>query len=159
MLLVVMIKKIYIIIILIFINNCSIEKVVKHHGVHFLELKQTKLKISETTTNKVRKILGPPSTENIFENNIWIYIERKTTVSDVRTLGKKKLLVNNVLVLEFNNKGILIKKDFYDKNTMKNIKIVANETDTVSKKQSFINTTLQSLKRKINDPLGTKTAR
>ncbi|MDA9150766.1 outer membrane protein assembly factor BamE [Candidatus Pelagibacter sp.] len=117
------------------------------------------LKISESNTNDVKKILGPPSTENVFEDDLWIYIERKTTVSDIKTLGKKKLLANNVLVLEFNNRGILIKKDFYDKNSMNKIEITESETIAISKKQSFISSTLQSLKRKINDPLGTKTAR
>ena len=117
------------------------------------------LKISESNTNDVKKILGPPSTENVFEDDLWIYIERKTTVSDIKTLGKKKLLANNVLVLEFNNRGILIKKDFYDKNSMNKIEITESETIGISKKQSFISSALQSLKRKINDPLGTKTAR
>jgi outer membrane protein assembly factor BamE (lipoprotein component of BamABCDE complex) len=154
-----MIKKIILIIILYFLNNCSIDKVVKHHGVHFLDQKQKMLKISESNTNDVKKILGPPSTENVFEDDLWIYIERKTTVSDIKTLGKKKLLANNVLVLEFNNRGILIKKDFYDKNSMNKIEITESETIGISKKQSFISSTLQSLKRKINDPLGTKTAR
>jgi len=154
-----MIKKIFLIIILYFLNNCSIDKVVKHHGVHFLDQKQKMLKISESNTNDVKKILGPPSTENVFEDDLWIYIERKTTVSDIKTLGKKKLLANNVLVLEFNNRGILIKKDFYDKNSMNKIEITESETIGISKKQSFISSTLQSLKRKINDPLGTKTAR
>jgi len=127
--------------------------------VHFLDQKQKMLKISESNTNDVKKILGPPSTENVFEDDLWIYIERKTTVSDIKTLGKKKLLANNVLVLEFNNRGILIKKDFYDKNSMNKIEITESETIGISKKQSFISSTLQSLKRKINDPLGTKTAR
>jgi outer membrane protein assembly factor BamE (lipoprotein component of BamABCDE complex) len=154
-----MIKKIFLIIILYFLNNCSIDKVVKHHGVHFLDQKQKMLKISESNTNDVKKILGPPSTENVFEDDLWIYIERKTTVSDIKTLGKKKLLANNVLVLEFNNRGILIKKDFYDKNSMNKIEITESETIGISKKQSFISSALQSLKRKINDPLGTKTAR
>ena len=127
--------------------------------MHFLDQKQKMLKISESNTNDVKKILGPPSTENVFEDDLWIYIERKTTVSDIKTLGKKKLLANNVLVLEFNNRGILIKKDFYDKNSMNKIEITESETIGISKKQSFISSTLQSLKRKINDPLGTKTAR
>ena len=143
----------------IFIQNCSLNKVIKRHGVPNLEKKSTQIILNETNKNDVLNLLGPPSTYSLGKNDTLIYIERATSSSQLKKLGGKKLLVNNVLVLEFNNKGILIKKDFYDKNTMKNIKIVANETDTVSKKQSFINTTLQSLKRKINDPLGTKTAR
>ena len=132
---------------------------VKHHGVHFLDKKQTKLKITETNKNDTRKILGPPSTESSFDNDIWIYIERKTTVSNIRSLGKKKLLVNNVLVLEFDQRGLLLKKDFYNKDQMNNIKIAQNETKVLNKKNSFIRSILVSLRQKINDPLGQKSAK
>ena len=132
---------------------------VKHHGVHFLDKKQTKLKITETNKNDTRKILGPPSTESSFDNDIWIYIERKTTVSNIRSLGKKKLFVNNVLVLEFDQRGLLLKKDFYNKDQMNNIKIAQNETKVLNKKNSFIRNILVSLRQKINDPLGQKSAK
>ena len=132
---------------------------VKHHGVHFLDKKQTKLKITETNKNDTRKILGPPSTESSFDNDIWIYIERKTTVSNIRSLGKKKLLVNNVLILEFDQRGLLLKKDFYNKDQMNNVKIAQNETKVLNKKNSFIRSILVSLRQKINDPLGQKTAK
>ena len=132
---------------------------VKHHGVHFLDKKQTKLKITETNKNDTREILGPPSTESSFDNDIWIYIERKTTVSNIRSLGKKKLLVNNVLVLEFDQRGLLLKKDFYNKDQMNNIKIAQNETKVLNKKNSFIRNILASLRQKINDPLGQKSAK
>ena len=132
---------------------------VKHHGVHFLDKKQTKLRITETNKNDTRKILGPPSTESSFDNDIWIYIERKTTVSNIRSLGKKKLLVNNVLVLEFDQRGLLLKKDFYNKDQMNNIKIAQNETKVLNKKNSFIKNVLVSLRQKINDPLGQKSAK
>jgi outer membrane protein assembly factor BamE (lipoprotein component of BamABCDE complex) len=128
--------------------------VVKHHGVHYLEKKQTKLKISETNKNDAMLLLGPPSTKNIFENDIWIYIERKTTVSDLKSFGKKKLMVNNVLVLEFDNRGLLVKKEFYDQNQMNKLKISENNTNVVSKDKNLINTVLRTLKQKINDPLG-----
>ena len=88
-----------------------------------MEKKQEKLKISSTNKNDARKILGPPSTQSSFENEVWIYIERKTTVSELKTFGKKKILANNVLVLEFDNRGLLTKKNFYDKDQMKKLKI------------------------------------
>ncbi len=104
-------------------------------------------------------ILGPPSTKNIFENDIWIYIERKTTISEIRSLGKKKLLVNNVLVLEFDNRGLLVKKSFYDKNQMNKLDISKDQTDVLNEKDTFIRTVITSLKYKINDPLGKRKAK
>ena len=151
--------KLLLLLILLLNINCSLNNVVKHHGVHFLDKKQTKLKITETNKNDTRKILGPPSTESSFDNDIWIYIERKTTVSNIRSLGKKKLLVNNVLVLEFDQRGLLLKKNFYNKDQMNNIKIAQNETKVMNKKNSFIRNILVSLRQKINDPLGQKSAK
>ena len=132
-------------------------KVVKHHGVHFLEKKQKKIETFSNNSNDVRSLLGPPSTKNSFDNDIWIYIERKTTISQVRTLGKRKLLLNNVLILEFDNRGLLVKKEFFNKNQMNKIKISTNETGVLSKKDTFIRSVITSLKHKINDPLGKRT--
>ncbi len=129
-------------------------KVVRHHGVHSLEKKQKKIEIFANNFNDIRKLLGPPSTKNSFDTDIWIYMERKTTVSQVRTLGRKKLLVNNVLVLEFDNRGMLVKKKFFNKDQMNKLKIAQNNTKVINKKDTFINTVLTSLKHKINDPLG-----
>ena len=149
-----MAKKFIIIIIIYLFSSCSLNNVVRHHGVHSLEKKQKKIEIFINNFNDVRELLGPPSTKNSFDTDIWIYMERKTTVSQVRSLGKKKLLVNNVLVLEFDNRGMLVKKNFFNKDQMNKLKIAKNETKVINKKDTFINTVLTSLKHKINDPLG-----
>ena len=149
-----MAKKFIIIIIIYLFSSCSFNNVVRHHGVHSLEKKQKKIEIFINNFNDVRELLGPPSTKNSFDTDIWIYMERKTTVSQVRSLGKKKLLVNNVLVLEFDNRGMLVKKKFFNKDQMNKLKIAKNETKVINKKDTFINTVLTSLKHKINDPLG-----
>ena len=154
-----MIKKIFIILIILTNTSCSFKNVVKHHGVHFLEKKQTKLKILESNTNDTKNILGYPSTKNTFDNDIWIYIERKTTVSQIRTLGRKKLLTNNVLVLEFDKRGILLKKDFYTMEDMNNITIAKDQTDVLSQKDTFVRSILITLRQKINDPLGKRQAK
>ena len=154
-----MFKILYIFFFALIVSNCSFKKVVKHHGVPFLEKKQKEIVILNTNKNDVELALGPPSTKSTFDNDVWIYMERKTTVSKLRSLGRQKLLTNNVLVLEFDNKGILIKKKFYDKNEMNKIKISKKETAVLNKKNTFINNVLITLRQKINDPLGKKTAK
>tara|TARA_B100000524_G_C23504519_1_gene318251 strand:- start:59 stop:538 length:480 start_codon:yes stop_codon:yes gene_type:complete len=145
---------------IIFFNaSCTINKVVKHHGIHYLNEKQKNLKVFESNKNDIRKTLGPPSTKNSFDNDVWIYIERKTTVSEIKKIGTKKLLTNNVLVLEFDNRGLLVKKDFFDKDQMNNIKISKDKTRVLDKKDTFISSVLISLRQKINDPLGKRTAK
>ena len=154
-----MINKLIIIIIILLNTSCSFNKVVKHHGVHFLDKKQKKLEILSSNVNDTKKILGPPSTKNTFDNDIWIYLERKTTVSQIRTLGKRKLLVNNVLILEFDNRGVLVKKDFYNKDEMNNLKFAKNKTSVLNKKDTFMKNLITSLRHKINDPLGKRQAK
>ena len=147
-------KILYIILISFIVSNCSLKPVVKHHGVPFLEKKQESLKINESNTNDIRKILGNPSTKSKFDNDVWIYIERKQTQSELKNLGRMKIYKNDVLVLEIDNYGILKKKDFYNKDDMKKIKITKDETGKKFKKNSFIYDFMSSLRQKINDPLG-----
>ena len=138
------------------ITNCSFKKVVKHHGVPFLEKKQKQLVINVSTSNDVREILGTPSTQSKFDNDVWIYIERKQTQSKLINLGKMKIFKNDVLVLEIDNYGILKKKDFYNMEDMKKIKIVEKTTEANFARNSFIYDFMSSMRQKINDPLGVR---
>ena len=147
-------KILYIIFISIILSNCTLKNVVKHHGVPFLEKKQALLIIDETNKNDIRKILGNPSTKSKFDNDIWIYIERKQTQSELKNLGKMKIFKNDVLVLEIDNYGILKKKEFYNKDDMKEVKTVNVTTESGFTRNSFIYDFLSSMRQKINDPLG-----
>ncbi len=131
-------------------------KIVNHHGVHNLEKKQKNLKINYTNKNDIYELIGPPSTKSSFDNDIYIYIERKTTGTKLTKLGKKKLLVNDVLVLEIDNKGILLSKKFYNKDDMNKINFEETITGVDYSKKSFIFNVLSSLRQKIDDPLGKK---
>ena len=143
-----------IVFIFILFTNCAFKKKVDHHGVHLLKKKSDMIIVAETNKNDIIKLLGPPSVKSTFNEDLYFYIERKITTGKLIKLGKKKFLENNVLVLEIDNRGILSKKEFYDLNKMKNIKIVSNETSVDYKKQSFIYEFLSSMRQKINDPLG-----
>ena len=141
---------------LIFLASCSLDKVVQHHGVHNLEKKQAKLKINYTNKNDIIKLIGPPSTKSSFDNDIYIYLERKTSSSRLTRLGKKRLIKNDVLVLEIDNTGILLSKKFYNKDDMNEIKFDENMTGVNYSKRSFIYNFLSSIRQKIDDPLGKK---
>ena len=149
-----MIKILYIFFICLIVSNCSLKKVVKHHGVPFLEKKQSTLTVNETNKNDIINILGNPSTKSKFDNDVWIYIERKQTQSELKNLGRMKIYKNDVLVLEIDNYGILKKKNFYNIDDMKKIKIVENTTQSGFKKNSFIYNFMSSMRQKIDDPLG-----
>ena len=130
--------------------------VVKHHGVPFLEKKQDSLVVNKSNKNDIRKILGAPSTKSKFDNDVWIYIERKQTQSQLKNLGRMRVFKNDVLVLEIDKYGILKKKEFYNKEDMENIKLVETTTDSGFQRNSFIYDFMSSMRQKINDPLGTR---
>ena len=110
--------------------------------------------VSKSNKNDITKLLGPPSVKSTFNNDLYFYIERKITTDSLIKLGKKKFLENNVLILEIDNRGLLVKKEFYDLNKMKDLRIVSAETEIDYKKQSFIYDFLSSMRQKVNDPLG-----
>ena len=149
-------KKKYYIFLILLLYNCSINKVVHHHGIHNLEKKQEKLILNQTNKNDVIKLIGPPSTKSTFDNDILIYIEKKTSSAKLSKLGKKELIVNNILVLQIDSKGMLVDKLFYDKDDMKKIDFIKEETAISYSKRSFIYNFVASLRQKIDDPLGKK---
>ena len=130
--------------------------VVKHHGVPFLEKKQDSLVVNKSNKNDIRKILGAPSTKSKFDNDVWIYIERKQTQSQLKNLGRMRVFKNDVLVLEIDKYGILKQKEFYNKEDMENFKLVEATTDSSFQRNSFIYDFMSSMIQKINDPLGTR---
>ena len=147
-------NKIYFIIIFLCIANCSFNKAIKHHGVNFLEKKQEKLIIKTTNKNDIVKILGPASTKSTFDNDVWIYIERKTTTKKLFKLARKKILVNNVLVLEIDSYGLLVKKEFYNMEKMNDLDFSKKTTEITYTKKSFVYDFMSSMRQKLNDPLG-----
>ena len=151
-----MIKILYIIFLSLIITNCSFKKVVKHHGVPFLEKKQASLIVNKSNKNDIKKILGNPSTTSKFDNDTWIYIERKQTQSKIKNLGKMKIYKNNVLVLDLDKYGILKNKEFYDIEDMNKIKKVEDTTSATFARNSFIYDFMSSMRQKINDPLGVR---
>ena len=149
-------KILYIFLILITVTNCTPKKVVKHHGVPFLEKKQNSLVVNESNKNDIRKILGSPSTTSKFDNDVWIYIERKQTQSELKNLGQMKIFKNDVLVLNIDSNGILRKKELFNLEDMENIKIAKEITSSVYKNESFIYSFFTTLRQKINDPTGVR---
>ena len=146
-------KLFFFISIFILISNCSFNLVDDHHGVFYLEKKEKKIEVQVSNTNDILSILGEPSTKSTFDNDVWIYIERKITNSHF--FGRRELVVNNVMILEIDDKGILAKKDFFDINDMKDIDFDQNRSESLQKR-NFIYNFLSSLRQRINDPLGVR---
>jgi len=148
--------RIILLIIFVFVANCKFDKIVNSHGVHYLDKKQKELIVQFSNKNDIIQLLGPPATKSKFNNDLWIYIERKKTRSTLLKFGKKKIFANNVLLLEIDNKGLLAKKDFFDINDMKKINFSDSKTENTESKKSFVYDFLSSMRQRMNDPLGVR---
>ena len=118
--------------------------------------KERKLIVNASNKNDIIEILGPPSTKSKFDNDLWIYIERKKASTKLSALGRKKIYINNVLLLEIDNKGMLAKKELLKIDNMKEIKFIEDETEINYSKRSFVYDFLSSMRQKVNDPLGVR---
>ena len=141
-----------------FLFNCQNNKVIKSHGIIFLDKRETLIKTNISNKNDVINILGQPHVKSIKDDNTWFYIERTKIRGGVHKLGKDVFLNNNVLVVKFNKFGVLEEKLFYDKNKMNKHKFSKEVTDNVVTRGSFLESFLSSLRNKMraNSPRNKK---
>tara|TARA_B100001175_G_scaffold66936_1_gene54929 strand:+ start:460 stop:921 length:462 start_codon:yes stop_codon:yes gene_type:complete len=144
--------KYIILLILLFTLSCSVNKVKNNHGVLSLENKINKIYVNKSNANDIISIFGPPSTKSEFDDNVWIYIERKKSNRSIFKLGNQKIIKNNVAVLELDNRGVLNSKKIYDLNNMNKYKFSKSSTEKNYEKNSYIYGVLTSLREKINAP-------
>ena len=135
---------------LIILNGCQRNKVIKTHGLAYLEKREKLIVINKSNKNDVIEVLGHPATKGMTDNNLWIYIERTKTRGKLLKFGRSYLKKNNVLILEFDKYGILNKKEFYDKESMKDINFAKAITENDAKKENFIYSFLSSIRQKMD---------
>ena len=145
------------IIILLFVINCSGNKVSNHHGSKLLYSKYDKIQIKVTNKNDLIKIIGPPSSISTFDKNKWFYIERVKTNLSIFKLGKQKIKTNNILILEINQYGILENKSIINIDEMNNVKFVKTTTTKDFEDKNLLYDVFSSLREKINAPVRKKT--
>ena len=145
-------KYIYLSFIFLFTLNCSLNKVSNSHGTRFINAKYDKIILYKSNKNDVRSLIGPPSSISKFNNN-WFYIERKKTNSSLFKLGKKKIISNNILILEFNSMGLVSKKDLLNIKDMNDIEKVEKFTKKKYAKDNVLNDIVKTLREKINAPI------
>ena len=141
--------KFLLIVSLIFLFACQRNEVIKSHGISYLDKREKLIFINKSNKNDTVQIFGQPATKGMTNDNLWIYIERTKTRGKLLKLGRNYLTKNNVLVLEFNKFGILAKKEFYDKEDMKQINFAKAITQNDIKKENFIYSFLSSIRQKM----------
>ena len=143
--------KIFIFFLFLLTLNCSINKVSKTHGFRLLESKFDKILINKSNKNDIRNIIGPPSSKSKFDNS-WIYIERQKTNQSLIKLGSKKIKINTIIILEFNNMGVLKDKQLLNLNDMNDLKIADAKTKKKYDQGDFVYSILSTLREKVNAP-------
>jgi len=67
-------------------------------------------------------------------------------------LGKKKLSRNNILILEFNKRGLVAEKKLLDINDMKDLEIAEKKTIKKFRQDNYLYDIFTTLREKINAP-------
>ena len=148
--------RIFIIFIFLLTLNCSSNKVSNNHGFISLQTKFEKITVNKTNKNDIINIIGPPSSISSFDNNKWFYIQRIKTNQSLFKLGVKKIEKNNILVLKFNNRGILNDKKILNINDMNDIKFSKDITEKEFKQNDMLFKIFSSIREKANAPARNK---
>jgi len=142
-----MFKKISIIIlILTSISGCKINDSIKKYGIVNLKVKSEKLFVGKSNKNDVIIELGDTILKEFPDFNSWIYSE---TEQKTGYLGKKVLIKNNILLLEFDNKGVLVEKKFLDKNDMNEVLFDEITTETYAINDSTSKKFFSSMRKRL----------
>ena len=134
---------------LIFFIGCQRQDVIKTHGVAYLDKREKLIVVNKSNKNDAINVLGHPATKGMSDDNLWIYIERTTSRGKFFKLGRSYLKKNNVLILVFDKYGVLNKKEFYDKENMKEINFAKAITANDVRKENFIYSFLSSIRQKM----------
>lgn len=142
-----MFKKISIIIlILTTIFGCKVNDPIKKYGIVNLKVKSEKLIIGKSNKNDIIIELGDTILKEFPDFNSWIYSE---TEQKTGYLGKKVLIKNNILLLGFDNKGVLIEKNFLDKNDMNEVLFDEITTETFAINDSTSKKFFSSMRKRL----------
>ncbi len=129
--------------------GCQLQDPDKNHGILFLENRSNKLVINKNNQNDVIKIIGHPHSKSINNDDIWIYIERTLSKGKYHKLGRHVLKTNNVLVLNFDKYGILVKKQLLEKEDKNKLLFSKKETENDITQKSIVEKFLSSVKNKM----------
>ena len=133
--------------------SCSFKPIVTSSGNLNLDKKIDLILPGTTNKNDVVRLLGETLLKEEPNNNKWAYIE---TVEQ-KKFGKKKIIRNTLLILEFDSRGVLKSKKILNKNDFNKIKF--DEASTVSSglNNSFSKRIFSSIRKRAQNRLSTIT--
>jgi outer membrane protein assembly factor BamE (lipoprotein component of BamABCDE complex) len=97
-----------------------------------------------STKADVSAVIGSPTAHDTFDDNTWLYISELTQERIGRTLGE---LNQNVVVLHFDDKGVLAGINTLDKEDALPVTVIARTTPSPGTEASFLQQLLGNIGR------------
>ena len=137
-----------IVLISLLLYSCSLTPNMKMYGIANLDKRQEVLKVGLTNKNDVIQLLGETILKEQSGVDNWAYIE---TVETKNILGTTKIVKNNVLLLIFDNKGVLSKKKYLNINDLNELKIDQSITSSNAINDSFSKKLFSSMRKRMQN--------
>jgi len=130
---------------ILFLSSCSQKPAISSYGIKNLNIIEKSIKINFSNKNDIVSELGETILKEYPDDNTWIYIE---TEIDRNFFGQKKIKKNNMLILKFDNRGILVAKSLLDLNSMKDLKVAEEKTISLGVNDSFSKKIFSSMRKR-----------
>ena len=121
-------------------GGCSARKAVR--GNFLTDAQLSTVQVGTTNRQTVMRVLGPPSTEGTFDNQVWYYIGRQT---EEWAFFEPDVLAQRVVAIYFNDKGVVEHIERYNRKDARQVDIVERETPTSGHKIGFFEQILGNL--------------
>jgi outer membrane protein assembly factor BamE (lipoprotein component of BamABCDE complex) len=105
------------------------------HGSILDQQKLSEVKAGQMTRQEVQEILGSPSSKAVFDQESWYYISSKTSSF---AFFEPKVLERKVVIVRFDDKGVVKKVENLDLKDGRNVQIVERTTPTKGKEFTLI---------------------
>ena len=133
--------------------SCSYKPVVTSNGILNLDKRTNLMVLGSTNKNDVVQLLGETMLKDDSNENKWAYIE---TVEQ-KKFGKKKIIKNTLLILEFDNRGTLKTKKILNKDNFNKVKFDIAKTESSGLNNSFSKRIFSSIRKRAQNRLDTIT--
>ena len=133
--------------------SCSYKPVTKTNGIQNLDKRTELMTVGTTNKNDIIQLIGQTILKEQPNENIWAYVE---TVEQ-KKFGKKKIIKNTLLILEFDSKGLLKNKKIFNKKDFNKLKFDEASTESYGLNNSFSKRIFSSIKKRAQNRLDTLT--
>lgn len=114
------------------LGGCSARKEVR--GNYLSDAQLATIQVGTTNRQTVMRVLGPPSTEGTFDQQVWYYIGRQT---EEWGFLEPEVLEQKIVALYFDERGVVEYIERYGQDDARSVEIVSRETPTSGHKIGF----------------------